>query len=135
MGISYGYCDVWVIGVNVCYVIGIWIGRLDGMFVVGQFGFVSVVLLLNQVNNILLLCSVNLLEDLRLNLVICGVICWLGGQFLLEGDGNCCCCLVIWLLDGSQLLILLLLEQEGINGICFFIWLDENGKCVVVDCL
>lgn len=38
------------------------------------------------------------------------------------------------LLDGSQPPTLLLPEQEGINGIRFPIWLDENGKRVAADC-
>lgn len=51
-----------------------------------------------------------------------------------EGDGNCRRRLATWLLDGSQPPTLLLPEQEGINGIRFPIWLDENGKRVAADC-
>ncbi len=53
-GTSYGYRDAWAIGVNARYIIGIWTGRPDGTPVVGQFGFASAALLLNQVNNLLL---------------------------------------------------------------------------------
>ena len=133
-GTSYGYRDAWAIGVNARYVIGIWTGRPDGTPVVGQFGFASAVPLLNQVNNILLSRSVNLPEDPRPDSVSRGVICWPGGQSLPEGDGNCRRRLATWLLDGSQPPTLLLPEQEGINGIRFPIWLDENGKRVAADC-
>ena len=133
-GTSYGYRDAWAIGVNARYVIGIWTGRPDGTPVVGQFGFASAVPLLNQVNNILLSRSANLPEDPRPNSVTRGVICWPGGQSLPEGDGNCRRRLATWLLDGSQPPTLLLPEQEGINGIRFPIWLDENGKRVAADC-
>ncbi len=124
----------WAIGVNARYVIGIWTGRPDGTPVVGQFGFASAVPLLNQVNNILLSRSANLPEDPRPNSVTRGVICWPGGQSLPEGDGNCRRRSATWLLDGSQPPTLLLPEQEGINGIRFPIWLDENGKRVAADC-
>ena len=133
-GTSYGYRDAWAIGVNARYVIGIWTGRPDGTPVVGQFGFASAVPLLNQVNNILLSRSANLPEDPRPDSVSRGVICWPGGQSLPEGDGNCRRRLATWLLDGSQPPTLLLPEQEGINGIRFPIWLDENGKRVAADC-
>ncbi|STP44688.1 penicillin-binding protein 1C [Escherichia coli] len=89
---------------------------------------------MNQVNNILLSRSANLPEDPRPDSVSRGVICWPGGQSLPEGDGNCRRRLATWLLDGSQPPTLLLPEQEGINGIRFPIWLDENGKRVAADC-
>lgn len=38
------------------------------------------------------------------------------------------------MLEGSQPPTLLLPEQEGISGIRFPIWLDEQGKRVAADC-
>lgn len=88
-GTSYGYRDAWAIGVNSRYVIGIWTGRPDGTPVVGQFGFASAVPLLNQVNNLLQARGTNQPEDPRPESVSRGVVCWPGGQFLPNGDGNC----------------------------------------------
>ncbi|HGY3714506.1 TPA: peptidoglycan glycosyltransferase PbpC [Citrobacter gillenii] len=133
-GTSYGYRDAWAIGINSRYVIGIWTGRPDGTPVVGQFGFASAVPLLNQVNNLLLARGENQPEDPRPESVSRGVVCWPGGQFLPNGDGNCRRRLATWLLDGSQPPTLLLPEQEGVNGIRFPVWLDEAGKRVAPDC-
>ncbi|MDW2642461.1 peptidoglycan glycosyltransferase PbpC [Citrobacter sp. HN-141] len=133
-GTSYGYRDAWAIGVNSRYVIGIWTGRPDGTPVVGQFGFASAVPLLNQVNNLLLSRGTNQLEDPRPESVSRGVVCWPGGQSLPEGDGNCRRRLATWLLDGSQPPTLLLPEQEGVSGIRFPVWLDDEGKRVAADC-
>ena len=133
-GTSYGYRDAWAIGVNARYVIGIWTGRPDGTPVVGQFGFASAVPLLNQVNNLLLSRGTNQPEDPRPESVIRGVVCWPGGQSLAPGDSNCRRRLATWLLDGSQPPTLLLPEQEGVNGIRFPVWLDDQGKRVAADC-
>ena len=133
-GTSYGYRDAWAIGVNSRYVIGIWTGRPDGTPVVGQFGFASAVPLLNQVNNMLLARGTNQPEDPRPESVSRGVVCWPGGQFLPNGDGNCRRRLATWLLDGSQPPTLLLPEQEGVNGIRFPVWLDASEKRVALDC-
>ncbi|MDM2933155.1 peptidoglycan glycosyltransferase PbpC [Citrobacter sp. Cu233] len=133
-GTSYGYRDAWAIGVNSRYVIGIWTGRPDGTPVVGQFGFASAVPLLNQVNNLLLARGTHQPEDPRPESVSRGVVCWPGGQFLPDGDGNCRRRLATWLLDGSQPPTLLLPEQEGVNGIRFPVWLDEAGNRVAPDC-
>ncbi|MFH3156500.1 peptidoglycan glycosyltransferase PbpC [Citrobacter portucalensis] len=133
-GTSYGYRDAWAIGVNARYVIGIWTGRPDGTPVVGQFGFASAVPLLNQVNNLLLSRGTNQPEDPRPDSVSRGVVCWPGGQSLAPGDSNCRRRLATWLLDGSQPPTLLLPEQEGVNGIRFPVWLDDEGKRVAADC-
>ncbi|WP_420866926.1 peptidoglycan glycosyltransferase PbpC [Citrobacter gillenii] len=133
-GTSYGYRDAWAIGVNSRYVIGIWTGRPDGTPVVGQFGFASAVPLLNQVNNMLLARGTNQPEDPRPESVSRSVVCWPGGQFLPNGDGNCRRRLATWLLDGSQPPTLLLPEQEGVNGIRFPVWLDASEKRVAPDC-
>ena len=133
-GTSYGYRDAWAIGVNARYVIGIWTGRPDGTPVVGQFGFASAVPLLNQVNNLLLSRGTNQPEDPRPESVSRGVVCWPGGQSLAPGDSNCRRRLATWLLDGSQPPTLLLPEQEGVNGIRFPVWLDDEGKRVAADC-
>ena len=133
-GTSYGYRDAWAIGVNARYVIGIWTGRPDGTPVVGQFGFASAVPLLNQVNNLLLSRGTNQPEDPRPVSVSRGVVCWPGGQSLAPGDSNCRRRLATWLLDGSQPPTLLLPEQEGVSGIRFPVWLDEEGKRVAADC-
>jgi len=137
-GTSYGYRDAWAIGLNARYVIGIWTGRPDGTPVAGQFGFASAVPLLNQVNNMLQSSSTvdegRLPRDPRPASVSRGVICWPGGQSLPEGSENCRRRLATWLLDGSQLPTLLLPEQEGIRGIRFPVWLDNQGKRVAADC-
>lgn len=137
-GTSYGYRDAWAIGLNARYVIGIWTGRPDGTPVAGQFGFASAVPLLNQVNNMLQSSSTvdegRLPRDPRPASVSRGVICWPGGQSLPEGSENCRRRLATWLLDGSQPPTLLLPEQEGIRGIRFPVWLDNQGKRVAADC-
>ncbi|MDN8558488.1 peptidoglycan glycosyltransferase PbpC [Citrobacter werkmanii] len=133
-GTSYGYRDAWAIGINARYVIGIWTGRPDGTPVVGQFGFASAVPLLNQVNNLLLSRGTNQPEDPRPESVSRGVVCWPGGQSLAVGDSNCRRRLATWLLEGSQPPTLLLPEQEGVNGIRFPVWLDDEGKRVAADC-
>lgn len=137
-GTSYGYRDAWAIGLNARYVIGIWTGRPDGTPVAGQFGFASAVPLLNQVNNMLQSSSTvdegRLPRDPRPASVSRGVICWPGGQSLPEGSENCRRRLATWLLDGSQPPTLLLPEQEGIRGIRFPVWLDNQGQRVAADC-
>lgn len=137
-GTSYGYRDAWAIGLNARYIIGIWTGRPDGTPVAGQFGFASAVPLLNQVNNMLQSNSTvdegRLPRDPRPASVSRGVICWPGGQSLPEGSENCRRRLATWLLDGSQPPTLLLPEQEGIRGIRFPVWLDNQGKRVAADC-
>ena len=137
-GTSYGYRDAWAIGLNARYIIGIWTGRPDGTPVAGQFGFASAVPVLNQVNNMLQSSSTvdegRLPRDPRPASVSRGVICWPGGQSLPEGSENCRRRLATWLLDGSQPPTLLLPEQEGIRGIRFPVWLDNQGKRVAADC-
>ncbi|RXJ13792.1 peptidoglycan glycosyltransferase PbpC [Lelliottia nimipressuralis] len=137
-GTSYGYRDAWAIGLNARYIIGIWTGRPDGTSVAGQFGFASAVPLLNQVNNMLQSSSTvdegRLPRDPRPASVSRGVICWPGGQSLPEGSENCRRRLATWLLDGSQPPTLLLPEQEGIRGIRFPVWLDNQSKRVAADC-
>ncbi|WP_312457375.1 peptidoglycan glycosyltransferase PbpC [Pseudescherichia sp.] len=137
-GTSYGYRDAWAVGINARYVIGIWTGRPDGTPVAGQFGFASAVPLLNQVNNMLQAHSA--LEvarqprDPRPESVSRGVICWPGGQSLPAGDSNCRRRLATWLLDKSEPPTLLLPQQEGIRGIRFPVWLNNQGQRVAADC-
>ncbi|MDR9890736.1 peptidoglycan glycosyltransferase PbpC [Pseudenterobacter timonensis] len=137
-GTSYGYRDAWAIGLNARYLIGIWTGRPDGTPVAGQFGFVSAVPLLNQVNNLLQARSTleasRLPRDPRPASVSRGTICWPGGQELPEGSDNCRRRLATWLLDDSQPPTLLLPEQEGMRGIRFPVWLDKEGQRVAADC-
>lgn len=137
-GTSYGYRDAWAVGVNARYVIGIWTGRPDGTPVVGQFGFISAIPLLNQVSNLLLARAASvkngLPTDPRPSSVSAGAICWPGGQALPLGDSNCRRRVSTWLLDDSQPPTLLLPGQEGSRGIRFPVWLDENGARVAADC-
>lgn len=137
-GTSYGYRDAWAIGVNARYLIGIWTGRPDGTPVVGQFGFLSAVPLLSQVNNLLLSRAAEmkggLPVDPRPASVTTGSICWPGGQALESGDSNCRRRLSTWLLDGSQPPTLLLPGQEGLRGIRFPVWLNAQGERVAADC-
>ncbi|KFC06632.1 penicillin-insensitive transglycosylase/transpeptidase [Trabulsiella guamensis ATCC 49490] len=137
-GTSYGYRDAWAIGVNARYVIGIWTGRPDGTPVVGQFGFVSAVPLLNQVNNLLLsrasVIKGGLPEDPRPSTVSAATVCWPGGQTLPDGDSNCRRRLSTWLVDNSQPPTLLLPGQEGVRGIRFPVWVNAKGERVAADC-
>jgi penicillin-binding protein 1C len=137
-GTSYGYRDAWAIGINARYVIGIWTGRPDGTPVVGQFGFISAIPLLNQVSNMLLSRAASaksgLPSDPRPASVSSGTICWPGGQSLPEGDSNCRRRLSSWLLDNSQPPTLLLPGQDGLRGIRFPVWLDAQGQRVAADC-
>ena len=134
-GTSYGYRDAWAVGVNARYVIGIWTGRPDGTPVVGQFGFISAVPLLNQVSNLTLSRATGgLPADPRPASVSGGTVCWPGGQSLPAGDGNCRRRLSAWLLDNSQPPTQLLPGQEGMRGIRFPIWVNEAGERVAADC-
>ena len=133
-GTSYGYRDAWAIGVNARYAIGIWTGRPDGTPVVGQFGFISAVPLLNQVSNLLMSRGGDQPADPRPASVTAGTICWPGGQSLPAGDSNCRRRLATWLLDASQPPTLLLPGQEGIRGIRFPVWLNTQGERVAADC-
>jgi penicillin-binding protein 1C len=137
-GTSYGYRDAWAVGINARYVIGIWTGRPDGTPVVGQFGFISAVPLLNQVSNMLLSRASStkngLPADPRPASVSTGSICWPGGQSLAVGDSNCRRRLSTWLLDNSQPPTLLLPDQDGLRGIRFPVWLDAQGQRVAADC-
>lgn len=137
-GTSYGYRDAWAMGINARYVIGIWTGRPDGTPVVGQFGFISAVPLLNQVSNMLLSRSASVKNGLPVDprpaSVSAGTVCWPGGQSLDAGDTNCRRRLSTWLLDNSQPPTLLLPGQEGLRGIRFPVWLDKQGERVAADC-
>jgi penicillin-binding protein 1C len=137
-GTSYGYRDAWAIGINARYVVGIWTGRPDGTPVVGQFGFISAIPLLNQVSNLLLSRAASakngLPADPRPASVSTGSICWPGGQSLAVGDNNCRRRLSTWLLDNSQPPTLLLPGQDGLRGIRFPVWLDAQGQRVAADC-
>lgn len=137
-GTSYGYRDAWAIGVNARYLVGIWTGRPDGTPVVGQFGFVSAVPLLNQVSHLLLsratAATGGLPVDPRPDAVSAGSICWPGGQSLAPGDSNCRQRLSTWLLDNSQPPTMQLPGQEGLRGIRFPVWLDDNGLRTAADC-
>lgn len=134
-GTSYGYRDAWAIGVNARYVIGIWTGRPDGTPVVGQFGFISAVPLLNQVSHLTLSQGAGALPvDPRPASVSGAAVCWPGGQSLPAGDDNCRRRLSGWLLDSGQPPTLLLPGQEGARGIRFPVWLDAQGERVAADC-
>lgn len=111
IGISYGYCDVWVIGYDVCYVVGVWMGCLDGMFVSGVFGGEFVVLVLFDVFGLIkfdfevflfLLFEIFLLSYVVLLLFLC-VFC--GWQVLFEDS------------VGLQLVFFL-------NGVCFVLFCE-----------
>ncbi|HEY2451627.1 MAG TPA: peptidoglycan glycosyltransferase PbpC [Scandinavium sp.] len=137
-GTSYGYRDAWAVGINARYVMGIWTGRPDGTPVVGQFGFISAIPLLNQVSNMLLSRAASakngLPTDPRPASVSSGTICWPGGQALPAGDSNCRRRLSSWLLDNSQPPTLLLPGQDGLRGIRFPVWLNAQGLRVAADC-
>lgn len=108
IGISYGYCDVWVIGSICYYMVGVWVGWLDGMLLLGQYGVVIVLLLMFEVVDSLL-CQCG---DLVVVLMLVGVsqedICWFIGECV-EGllVVLCQCRMLVYLFDGVVLLIFL----------------------------
>ena len=141
-GTSYGYRDAWAVGVNSRYLIGVWVGRPDGTPVAGQYGSISAMPILQQVNSILLN------RENRLNRLITSnkkpesvssmKICWPLGQPLPESDANCHRQKTAWILD-KMVPPTLSTYSELKNNIYrsgwINIWVNARGERVAADCL
>ena len=141
-GTSYGYRDAWAVGVNPRYLIGVWVGRPDGTPVAGQYGSISAMPILQQVNSILLN------RENRLNRLITSnkkpesvssmKICWPLGQPLPEADANCHRQKTAWILD-KMVPPTLSTYSELKNNIYrsgwINIWVNARGERVAADCL
>ncbi|WLT07534.1 penicillin-binding protein 1C [Gilliamella apis] len=141
-GTSYGYRDAWAVGVNSRYLIGVWVGRPDGTPVAGQYGSISAMPILQQVNSILLN------RENRLNRFITSnkkpesvssmKICWPLGQPLPESDANCHRQKTAWILD-KMVPPTLSTYSELKNNIYrsgwINIWVNARGERVAADCL
>ncbi|MWN06455.1 penicillin-binding protein 1C [Gilliamella sp. Pas-s95] len=141
-GTSYGYRDAWAVGMNPRYLIGVWVGRPDGTPVVGQYGSITAVPILQQVNSLLLN------KDRRLNrplplvtkpaTVTSAKICWPSGQVLPANDENCHRQKNAWILNNMippTLDTLTVLNNNIYRSGWVTIWVNNEGKRVSADCL
>lgn len=141
-GTSYGYRDAWAIGINPRYLIGIWVGRPDGTPVVGQYGSMSAMPILQQVNSILLNRESRLNHPLltyeKPESVSSAKICWPSGQPLPESDANCHRQKTAWVLN-KMLPPTLSTYSELKNNIYrsgwINIWVNDRGERVAADCI
>ena len=141
-GTSYGYRDAWAIGINPRYLIGVWVGRPDGTPVPGQYGSMSAMPILQQVNSILLNRETRLNRPIIDNEMPKSVssmkICWPLGQPLPESDANCHRQKTAWVLD-KMVPLTLSTYSELKNNIYrsgwINIWVNERGERVAADCL
>jgi penicillin-binding protein 1C len=140
-GTSYGYRDAWAVGVNPRYLIGVWVGRPDGTPVAGQYGSVSAMPILQQVNSILLnrekYLNRPLPFDEKPQSVSSKKICWPIGQALPESDPNCHRQKTAWILNNmipptrssfSEL------KNNIYRDGWINIWVNEKGLRVAADC-
>ncbi|WP_294965953.1 penicillin-binding protein 1C [uncultured Gilliamella sp.] len=140
-GTSYGYRDAWAIGLNPRYLIGIWVGRPDGSPVVGQYGAVTAVPILQQVNTLLLN------KERRLNRALPTVtkpdsvtaekICWPSGQVLAANDPNCHRQKNAWIFNNMippTLDTLNVLKNNIYRSGWINIWVNQYGERVAADC-
>jgi penicillin-binding protein 1C len=140
-GTSYGYRDAWAVGVNPRYLIGVWVGRPDGTPVAGQYGSVSAMPILQQVNSILLnrekFLNRPLPFDEKPQSVSSKKICWPIGQALPESDPNCHRQKTAWILNNmipptrssfSEL------KNNIYRDGWINIWVNEKGLRVAADC-
>ncbi len=141
-GTSYGYRDAWAVGVNPRYLIGVWVGRPDGTPVAGQYGSMSAMPILQQVNSILLNRENRLNRTITSNKMPESVssmkICWPLGQPLPESDANCHRQKTAWVLN-KMVPPTLSTSSELKNNIYrsgwINIWVNERGERVAADCL
>ncbi len=141
-GTSYGYRDAWAVGLNPRYLIGIWVGRPDGTPVVGQYGAVTAVPILQQVNSILLNKERRLNRGLpaspQPDSVSLTTICWPSGQQLPSNDPNCHRQKQAWILNQMippTLDSLDILTNNTYRSGWLTIWVNEKGQRVASDCL
>lgn len=140
-GTSYGYRDAWAIGINPRYLIGVWVGRPDGTPVVGQYGNITAVPILQQVNRFLLNKERNLNRNLPIdpmpNSVSAVNICWPTGTQLHENDINCHRKKRAWIVDGiipPTLEQLNMIRKRAFRSGFMTIWVNEQGLSVGADC-
>lgn len=140
-GTSYGYRDAWAIGVNPRYLIGIWVGRPDGTPVVGQYGSITAVPILQQVNALLLNKERRINRPLPLvtkpTTVTLEKICWPSGQKLPATDENCHRQKNAWILNNMippTLDTLTALNNNIYRSGWVTIWVNDAGKRVSADC-
>ncbi|MDF7670159.1 penicillin-binding protein 1C [Orbaceae bacterium ESL0721] len=140
-GTSYGYRDAWAVGFNPRYLIGVWVGRPDGTPVVGQYGAVTAVPILQQVNTMLLNRERNLNRplpvDIKPDSVSRVTICWPTGQKLPADDPNCHRQKQAWILDGMippTLDLLSIKQVRNYRTDRITVWLNQEGKRTASDC-
>jgi penicillin-binding protein 1C len=140
-GTSYGYRDAWAIGVNPRYLIGVWVGRPDGTPVIGQYGSMSAMPILQQVNSILLNRESRLnrpfVFDEKPESVSSVKICWPLGQPLPETDANCHRQKTAWVLNEMvppTLSTFSELKNNIYRSGWITIWVNKQGLRVAADC-
>lgn len=140
-GTSYGYRDAWAIGINPRYLIGIWVGRPDGTPVVGQYGNLTAVPVLQQVNTILLNKERGqnrpLPTDPMPDSVTIADICWPTGQVLPPQDTNCHRQKRAWIINEQippTLELLNIAKHQYYQSGSITLWLNEQGLRVAADC-
>ena len=140
-GTSYGYRDAWAIGINPRYLIGVWVGRPDGTPVVGQYGSMSAMPILQHVNSILLNRENRLNRPLiaypKPESVSSIKICWPLGQPLPESDANCHRQKTAWVLNNivpPTLSTYSELKNNIYRSGSITIWVNEQGERVAADC-
>lgn len=140
-GTSYGYRDAWAIGINPRYLIGIWVGRPDATPVVGQYGAVTAVPILQQVNALLLNKERRLNRPLPIinqpDSVTTAKICWPSGQVLATNDPNCHRQKNAWIFNNiipSTLDTLNVLNNNIYRSGWINIWVNQQGERVAADC-
>jgi penicillin-binding protein 1C len=140
-GTSYGYRDAWAIGINPRYLIGIWVGRPDGTPVVGQYGSISAMPILQQVNFLLLNKEIRLNRPLPIfakpDSVTAEKICWPLGISLSNYDENCHRQKTAWVLNNMippTLGTLSELNNNIYRSGWINIWVNKQGKRVAADC-
>lgn len=141
-GTSYGYRDAWAIGITPRYLIGIWVGRPDSTPVAGQFGYVTAVPFLHQVNTLLSAqerigasgVERVIPRDPRPDSVSWQSICWPQGQPLPDGDVNCRQRRQAWILDHTTPPTLANPGQDSAMGGWLTYWVNSQGKRVAGDC-
>lgn len=137
-GTSYGYRDAWSIGVNPRYLIGVWVGRPDGTPVAGQYGTVTALPILQQVNRLLLNRERTIARfspaESKPQSVSLATICWPTGQSLPPEDSNCQRRYRAWVVDN-----IIPPTLEGEQSADYYadavtLWVNRAGYRVAFDC-
>ncbi|MWN89965.1 penicillin-binding protein 1C [Gilliamella sp. Pra-s65] len=140
-GTSYGYRDAWAVGMNPRYLIGVWVGRPDGTPVVGQYGSITAVPILQQVSSLLLNKERRMNRPLPVITKPASVtlqkICWPSGQILPANDENCHRQKNAWIFNKMvppTLDTLTALNNNVYRSGWITIWVNDAGKRVSADC-